>query len=157
MWHGSDPVERLPLSAASRSHDGRASSPYPFPICLAYIEDSRLAIASVVCACGSCHRPLSCHITWRCAARRAPDAETRSDARSRHVRHHRHVRRRYFARRTASRATPTMTSTTANIAMAAMISMAITPSFDQYGARFGDAERQCRHSAGLARRVPQRT
>src|SRR6267154_318387 len=95
-------------------------------------------------------------LTWRSAARRGLDAEVQTDARSRRVRH-RHVRRRYLARRAASRATPTMTSTTANIAMAAMISMAITPSFDQYGARFGDAEQQCRHSTGLARRVPKRT
>jgi len=36
------------------------------------------------------------------------------------VRQHRHVRRRYFARRAASNATPTMTSTTPNIAMAAI-------------------------------------
>src|SRR5258706_8826186 len=90
-------------------------------------------------------------LTWRCAARRALDAEMQTDARSRRVRHYRHVRRRYLARRAASRATPTMTSTTADIAMAAMISMAITPSFDQYGARFGDAEQRCRHSTGLAR------
>ena len=88
--------------------------------------------------------------------RAALDAEMQTDARSRRVRHHRRVRRRYLARRAASRATPTMTSTTANIAMAAMISMAITPSFDQYGARFGDAERQYRHSTGLVRRVPKK-
>src|SRR5258708_34003631 len=94
-------------------------------------------------------------LTWRSAARRGLDSEVQTDARSRRVRR-RHVRRRHLARRAASRATPTMTSTTANIAMAAMISIAITPSFDQYGARFGDAERQCRHSTGLARRVPKK-
>jgi len=38
-----------------------------------------------------------------------------------------HVGRRYFARRAASKATPTMTSTTPNIAMAAISSMAIAP------------------------------
>ena len=59
IWHRSDPVQPPPLSAASRTHDGQASSPCLFPVCSACREDSPLAIASVVCACGSCHCPSS--------------------------------------------------------------------------------------------------
>ncbi len=58
---------------------------------------------------------------------------------------HRRVGRRYLARRAASRATPTITSTMANMTMAAMVSMAIAFRSGLCGARFGDAEPQCQN------------
>jgi len=70
MWHGVDPIRPLLPSAAFQTHDGRASSPCPFRSCSVCREDSRLSIASVVCACGSCHCPFPCHITF--AVNRAP-------------------------------------------------------------------------------------
>src|SRR5947207_10554166 len=69
---------------------------------------------------GSHHGAPMRRLTLRCAA---GGCGKRTNVRcSARVRVHRHVRRRYFARRAASKATPTMTSTTPNIAMAAMSS-----------------------------------
>src|SRR6266545_969376 len=56
-----------------------------------------------------------------------PSGLTRGKARRLpRVRAGRGIRRRYLARRAASRATPTITSTTANMTMAAMVSMVVT-------------------------------
>lgn len=90
-----------------------------------------------------CNYPWNrCHITSTPTGARTNGSSNLHGGSAR-VRVGRAVRRRYLARRAASRATPTMTSTTANMTMATSVCMVIASRSALYGLRSAGEELRC--------------